>query len=84
MADTSELQTDWANGGRLDVILDARASQATADAIAGYLDTEVAAIKAKTDQLTFTVANQVDANAESINATAVNGAGTSGNKWRGA
>jgi len=84
VADTNELQTDWANGGRLDVILDARASQATADAIAGYLDTEVAAIKAKTDQLTFTVANQVDANAESINATAVNGAGTSGNKWRGA
>lgn len=47
------------------------ANQAT---IAGYLDTEVAAIlaavdtevaaiKAKTDQLTFTVANQVDANA---------------------
>ncbi|HVL15161.1 MAG TPA: hypothetical protein VM529_21495, partial [Gemmata sp.] len=84
VTDTNELQTDWANGGRLDVILDARASQATADAIAGYLDTEVAAIKAKTDQLTFTVANQVDANAESINATAVNGAGTSGNKWRGA
>jgi hypothetical protein len=30
--------------------------------IAGYIDTEVAAIKAKTDQLTFTVANQVDSN----------------------
>lgn len=33
------------------------------DTIAGYLDTEIAAIKAKTDQLTFTVANQVDATA---------------------
>lgn len=33
VADTNELQTDWANGGRLDNILDARASQATADAI---------------------------------------------------
>lgn len=33
VADTNELQTDWANGGRLDVILDARASQTTADAI---------------------------------------------------
>ena len=33
LADTNELQTDWANGGRLDVILDARASQTTADAI---------------------------------------------------
>lgn len=33
------------------------------DNIYGKVDTEVAAIKAKTDQLTFTVANQVDANA---------------------
>jgi hypothetical protein len=32
-------------------------------AIDNYIDTEVSAIKAKTDQLTFTVANQVDANA---------------------
>jgi hypothetical protein len=30
--------------------------------VAGYVDTEVAAIKAKTDQLTFTVSNQVDVN----------------------
>lgn len=41
------------------------------------------AIKAKTDQLTFTVAGQVDANAESMNATTILGNGTSGNKWRG-
>lgn len=32
------------------------------DTIASYLDTEIAAIKAKTDSLTFTVANQLDAN----------------------
>ena len=31
LADTSELQADWANGGRLDLILDARASQASVD-----------------------------------------------------
>lgn len=31
VADTNELQTDWANGGRLDLILDARASQASVD-----------------------------------------------------
>lgn len=43
LADTNELQTDLADGGRLDLLVDA--------------------IKAKTDQLTFTVANQVDANA---------------------
>lgn len=61
LADTNELQTDWANGGRLDLILDARASQVSVDTIDDFLDTEVAAIKAKTDQLTFTTANQVDA-----------------------
>ncbi len=33
VGDTNELQTDWADAGRLDAILDARASQATADAI---------------------------------------------------
>jgi hypothetical protein len=52
-------------------------------AIDDYLDTEVAAIKAKTDQLTFTETNQVDATTKSINDTAVQGVGTSGNKWRG-
>ncbi len=31
LADTNELQGDWANGGRLDVILDARASQTSVD-----------------------------------------------------
>jgi hypothetical protein len=31
LADTNELQTDWVNGGRLDLILDARASQASVD-----------------------------------------------------
>lgn len=30
-ADTNELQSDWANGGRLDLILDARASQTSVD-----------------------------------------------------
>jgi hypothetical protein len=31
LADTNELQTDWVDGGRLDQILDARASQASVD-----------------------------------------------------
>jgi hypothetical protein len=34
LTDTNELQADWANGGRLDLILDARASQTSVDAIA--------------------------------------------------
>jgi len=40
--------------------------EAKVDTIDDFLDTEVAAIKAKTDQLTFTVANQVDANALTV------------------
>lgn len=46
LADTNELQTDWVNGGRLDLILDGRASQTSVDDLetrltatrAGYLD----------------------------------------------
>ena len=55
LADTNELQTDWANGGRLDNILDARASQTSVDAVAGYIDTEVSAIKAVTDKIDTTL-----------------------------
>lgn len=93
LADTNELQTDWANGGRLDLILDARASQASVDTIdtnvdsilvdtaeigaagagltalasaanlatlAGYVDTEVASIKAVTDKLDTMLLNSSD------------------------
>lgn len=42
------------------------ATAADLSTVAGYIDTEVAAIKAKTDQLTFTGANRVDANLEAI------------------
>ena len=71
---------------------DATAATATAvDTIDNFLDTEIAAIlaavdtevadiKTKTDSLTFTVANQVDANIQSINDTTVNGDG-SGTPW---
>jgi hypothetical protein len=38
-------------GNRLDAAVGTRASQASADTLAGYVDTEVAAIKAKTDAL---------------------------------
>ena len=38
LADTDELQKDWANGGRLDLILDARASQASVDTIDNNVD----------------------------------------------
>jgi hypothetical protein len=41
--------------------VDDLASQASLDTLDDYVDTEVAAIKAKTDQLVFTGANKVDA-----------------------
>lgn len=42
---------------------------------------DTAAIKAKTDSLTFTVAGQVDANIQSVNDVTVNGTGAAGNTW---
>jgi hypothetical protein len=38
VADTNELQTDWHDGGRLDLILDARASQTSVDTVDGNVD----------------------------------------------
>lgn len=50
-------------------------------AINDYLDTEVAAIKAKTDQLTFGVSGQVSANVTYVNSTQVTGNGQTGTEW---
>lgn len=38
VADTNELQGDWTDGGRLDLILDARASQTSVDTVDGNVD----------------------------------------------
>lgn len=38
LADTSELQSDWANGGRLDLILDSRMAEASINTTAGAID----------------------------------------------
>ena len=45
------------------------------------LDTAVTAIKTATDKLTFTVANQVDANLRDVNSVLIGGAGTAGNPF---
>ena len=86
VADTNELQTDWANGGRLDLIIDAILADTnevqTDLANGGRLDLLVDAIKLTTDKLVFTVANQVDANIQSINDANVVGDGTAGSLWR--
>ena len=38
LVDTNELQSDWADGGRLDLILDARASQSSVDTVDSNVD----------------------------------------------
>lgn len=55
-------------------------TQSSVDTLATYVDTEVGAIKTKTDSLTFTVAGQVDANIQSVNDVTVNGNGA-GTPW---
>lgn len=65
----------------LDTTVSSRASQTSVDTIDDFVDSEVAAIKAKTDQLTFTVANVVDANIQRVNDVVVTGTGASGDEW---
>jgi hypothetical protein len=81
-AQTAAIETDTAEIGAAGAGLTVLATQASVNTIDDFLDTEVAAIKAKTDQLTFTVANRLDANTKNINDVAVIGAGTALDKWR--
>lgn len=64
LADTDELQTDWANGGRLDVILDARASQASVDDLP--TNAELATSQAAADDATLAVIATVDTVVDAI------------------
>jgi hypothetical protein len=43
VADTNELQTDWANGGRLDLLLDGASAPSAATIVAAILDHDVTA-----------------------------------------
>lgn len=61
--------------------LTALASAANLATLAGYVDTEVPAIKAKTDSLTFTVAGVLDANVQRINDVAITGDGQPGTEF---
>jgi hypothetical protein len=74
LLDTAEI---GAAGAGLTVL----ATQASVNTIDDFLDTEVAAIKAKTDSLTFTVANVLDANVQRINDVAITGDGQVGTEF---
>jgi hypothetical protein len=75
---TTELQSGLATQASVDTIDDFLDGEVAA--ILAAVDTEVAAVKAKTDSLTFTVANVIDANVKRINGTVVNGDG-GGTPW---
>ncbi len=67
-----------------DVTTELQSGLATAAAlatVAGYIDTEVAAIKAKTDSLTFTVTGKVDANITHVHDIEIDGAGSEVDPW---
>jgi hypothetical protein len=65
----------------LDTQLGTLATQASVNTIDDFLDTEVAAIKAKTDSLTFTTAGLVDANVQQINDVTITGDGQVGTEF---
>jgi hypothetical protein len=67
LADTNELQTDWANGGRLDLILDARASQTSVDDLP--TNSELTTALASADDAVLAAVATVDGNVDSIKAT---------------
>lgn len=76
---TSDVQTSAATA----ITAASLASQASVDIIDNFLDTEIAAIKAKTDQLIFTKTNELDVNVQSINGATVTGDGNA-TPWDGA
>jgi hypothetical protein len=76
---TAAIETD--TGTDIPATLATLATAAALTTVDDFLDTEIAAIKAKTDSLTFTVAGQVDANIQAVNDVTVNGVGTAGNPW---
>lgn len=76
---TDALPSDPADAS--DVAAAVAAVSAKIDTVDDFLDTEIAAIKAKTDSLTFTVAGVVDANIQRVNDVTVTGTGAPGDEW---
>ena len=75
LADTNEIQAELVDGGRLDLIIDATATSASeANAHAHAIDLQTA-------KLVFTVANELDANVQSVNGTALTGNGSALTPW---
>lgn len=80
-ADIAAIEAQTDDIGVAGAGLTALASASDLSALTSYVDTEVAAIKAKTDSLTFSVAGQVDANVKYVNDAQIQGNGQSGTEW---
>ena len=79
----TDVETDTAEIGAAGAGLTVLATAANLATVAGYLDTEIAAIKAKTDSLTFTVSGQADVNVQYVNDVQITGTGVEGSdEWR--
>jgi len=83
LADTNELQTDWVNGGRLDLILDTIAADTTTDLPALIADVPTVA---EFEARTLPAADYFDPTTDGVNITKVNnitidGAGTELDPW---
>jgi hypothetical protein len=81
-----KIATDAITGAKIatdavNKIQDGLATSTLLTEVAGYVDTEVAAIKAKTDQLVFTKTNELDVNVQSINDVTITGDGSTNNKF---
>lgn len=70
---------DFFNPGSGVSVLANNSAGKTSDTVEAKVD----AIKAKTDDITFTKANEVDVNVQSMNDATLLGDGTNGDKWRG-
>ena len=79
-ADIAAIEAQTDDIGVAGAGLTALATQASVNTIDDFLDTEIAAIKTKTDQLVFTKANELDVNVQSLNGTTLLGDG-SGTPW---
>jgi len=79
VTDTNELQTDWADGGRLDLILDARASQSSVDTINGNVDAILVDTGTSIPGTLTTIASYIDTEIGTIitHLTDIKGAGWS-------
>ncbi len=66
LADTNELQTDWADAGRLDVILDARMAEASINTTGGAIDVVTLVTTTTTNTDMVAAAPTAAANADAV------------------